>query len=334
MGIETLGPLTFAPLVRPAIWGGRRLAEDVGKRLPSDEPYGEAWDLSAHPGMTTQVVGGPLDGQPLDRVWREQQLALTGGEGDPGPFPLLLKWLDCRDWLSVQVHPSDEVAGKLLGEPFGKTEAWFILDAGPDGRVYAGLRPGVGPDELRAALANGTVADCLHQFRPASGDCLFLRAGTVHAVGGGVLMAEVQQSSDATFRLFDWNRLGADGQPRALHIEPSFASIDWEAGPVDPVVPNSLSFGGNLRETLVDCPYFHVERWTLAGGRLANPAAGRLSLAMVVRGHARLTWGDGANGDGADDVPRGETRVIPASCPAVHWEGTRDTQVLVTTLPR
>jgi mannose-6-phosphate isomerase len=328
MGIDVLGPLTFAPLVRSAIWGGRRLGEELGKRLPSDEPYGEAWDLSSHPAMTTRVVGGPLEGWPLDRVWREQYHALTGHTGTPGPFPLLLKWLDCRDWLSVQVHPSDDVAGRLLGDPFGKTEAWFILDAGPDGRVYAGLKAGVGPGELRAALANGTVADCLHQFRPAPGDCLYLRAGTVHAVGGGVLMAEVQQSSDATFRLFDWNRPGADGQPRPLHIEESFASIDWQAGPVDPVVPQSLSFGGNLRETLVEGTYFQVERWTLAGGRLSNPAEGRLSLVMVVRGQARLAWPGGE-----EVVTRGETRVIPACCAAVSWEGSADTQLLVTTLP-
>lgn len=328
MGIDVLGPLKFAPLVRSAIWGGRRLGEELGKRLPTGEPYGEAWDLSAHPAMTTRVVGGPLDGWPLDKVWHDHQVSLTGRQGAAGPFPLLLKWLDCRDWLSVQVHPSDEVAGRLLGDPFGKTEAWFILDAGPDGRVYAGLKAGVGPGELSEALSNGTVAECLHQFRPAPGDCLYLRAGTVHAVGGGVLMAEVQQSSDATFRLFDWNRLGTDGRPRALHIEESFAAIDWQAGPVEPVIPRSLSLGGNLRETLVEGPYFQVERWTLAEGRLANPAENRLSLVMVVRGQALLTWSGGG-----EAVSRGETRVIPSSCRGVCWEGSAETQVLVTTLP-
>src|SRR5205823_1281977 len=145
----------------------------------------------------------------------------------------------------------------------GKTEAWFVLDAAPTGRVYAGLLPGVDELRLRAALAEGTVAECLHQFRPRPGDCLFLRAGTVHAVGGGVLMAEVQQTSDATFRLFDWNRRDAQGRSRQLHVEEALACIDWTRGPVTPIrIPGfalDSPVTGRRRQALVSCPYFVLE---------------------------------------------------------------------------
>src|SRR5262249_19325002 len=149
-------------------------------------------------------------------------------------FPWLVKYLDARDWLSVQVHPDDEAVRRLWPGEGGKTEAWFVLAAAPESKIYAGLLPGVDEPALRKALATGTVADCLHQFRPRPGDCLFLPAGTVHAVGGGVLLAEVQQTSDATFRLFDWNRVDAQGRPRSLHVEQALACINWRQGPVLP----------------------------------------------------------------------------------------------------
>jgi mannose-6-phosphate isomerase len=184
------------------VWGGRRLGEVLGKHLATHEPYGESWEISDHASHQSVVATGPLAGKTLRQLMDQDRSAVLGSAADQQRlFPWLVKFLDARDWLSVQVHPDDEAAKRLCPGEGGKTEAWFVLDAEPDSRVYAGLLPGVDEPRLRTALAAGTVANCLHQFVPRPGDFVFLPAGTVHAVGGGVLLAEVQQTSDATFRL-------------------------------------------------------------------------------------------------------------------------------------
>src|SRR5262245_60127583 len=211
-------PLVFEPFLRSMVWGGRRLSEWFGKRLPQG-PVGESWEISAHPQHVSRVAEGPFLGQSLDDLCRCNSREIFGASAPAdGRFPLLIKLLDCRDWLSVQVHPTDDIAARLLAGERGKTEAWVVLGADPDARIYAGLVPGTTRADLEARLGHGSVADCLHSFTPRVGDCLFLPAGTVHAVGGGIVLAEVQQCSDATFRLFDWNRVGLDGKPRPLHV--------------------------------------------------------------------------------------------------------------------
>src|SRR5438067_3992692 len=176
-------PLRFEPYLRPMVWGGRRLGEVLGRRLPTGEPYGESWEVSDHPLHRSVVAGGCAAGLTLrDLVGREPEALLGAGRGAPGgAFPWLVKYLDASDWLSVQVHPDDERARRLWPGEGGKTEAWFVLDVAAEGRVYAGLRPGVDEARLRQALADGDVIACLHSYRPRPGDCLFLPAGTVHA---------------------------------------------------------------------------------------------------------------------------------------------------------
>jgi mannose-6-phosphate isomerase len=331
---DAVVPLAFVPYVRPQVWGGRELGVRLGKSLPGEGGYGEAWDVSGHRDHVTVLAAGAEAGRPLDRVWAERAAAWTGGRATGAePFPLLLKWLDCRELLSVQVHPNDALAMELRGERFGKTEAWVVLDAAPTGRIYAGLREGVTPADLAARLEAGTVDQCLHQFRPHRGDCLFLRAGTVHAVGGGVLMAEVQQSSDATFRLFDWNRLGTDGKPRALHREESLRAIDWSAGPVEPVVPRVVreEKSGALREKLVDCAEFTLERWTLGQEPQPHPRPDELSLVMVLEGTGAWGLADGGAKDGGREdgmLTTGESRLVPAGATRLEWRGAGMTLLL------
>src|SRR5262245_35988467 len=212
------------------VWGGRRLEAILGKPLSSDEPHGEAWDLSDHPLHRSVAATGPWMGKTLRHLMENERDGLLGPAAEThAVFPWLVKFLDCNDWLAVQVHPDEEAVRCLWPGEGSKTEAWFVLDAASGSRVYAGLRPGTDEACFRAALQAGTVAECLHCFEPKPGDCIFLPAGTVHAVGGGVLMAEVQQTSDATFRLFDW------GRPRPLHIDEALASIHWDHGPVEPI---------------------------------------------------------------------------------------------------
>jgi mannose-6-phosphate isomerase len=206
-------------------------------------------------------------------------------------FPWLIKFLDAHDWLSVQVHPDAEAVRKLWPGEGPKNEAWFVLDAEPGSLIYAGLLPGVGPAELRAALAEGTVADCMHRFSPRRGDFLYLPAGTVHAVGGGVLLAEIQQTSDATFRLFDWNRRDSQGNARKLHIEEALACIDWGRGPVKPLPVAELSEFQPASVPLLEAPYFELN-FIRRTQRFAWESADRVQAFCVLEGRARFKTGE------------------------------------------
>jgi len=303
-----LPPLQFVPFLRPMVWGGRRLATKLGKQLPDDQLYGESWEISDHPLHRSVVADGPLAGTTLRQLMETRREELLGPATKFSTFPILVKFLDCSDWLSVQVHPDEEAVKKLWPGEGSKTEAWFVIDAEPGSRMYAGLKPGVGQREMRAALHAGTVAECLHSFEPKPGDFVFLPAGTVHAVGGGVLMAEVQQTSDATFRLFDWNRLDAQGNARQLHIEEALACIDWNQGPAVPLhvsgFPNDAT---SQVKPLVSCPPFTLE-FVRGTTRICRNFAGRPTLIVVLHGEAILE--DTATGE---RLARGQTWLLPAS---------------------
>jgi mannose-6-phosphate isomerase len=291
-------------------WGGRRLGELLCKSIGPEADYAESWEICDHGADQSVVVNGPWQGWNLQRLVREQAADLLGRHCGLSQFPLLLKFLDAHDRLSVQVHPSDEQARRLVPEDRGKTEAWVILAAEPGSCLYAGLRAGINEPELRNALATGTVEQCLHRVHVEAGDCLFIPAGTVHAIGEGILVAEVQQSSDVTFRLFDWNRLGADGKPRSLHVDASLACIDFNRGPVDKVTPGIISaVDGDDRgvEELVRCAYFVIRRHTLSQPTTI-PADDRCHITMGLGGKVECLGGGGSQWLGL-----GETVLIPAA---------------------
>jgi mannose-6-phosphate isomerase len=310
------------------VWGGRRLAAVLNKPLPSDEPHGESWEVSDHPVHRSVVADGPDAGLSLRDLMSDRRAALLGpAAGRYDVFPWLIKFLDANDWLSVQVHPDERAVRELLPGEGSKTEAWFILDATPGSRVYAGLLPGVDRDGLRAALETGTVAECLHSFTPRAGDCVFLPAGTVHAVGGGVLMAEVQQTSDATFRLFDWNRRDAQGRLRPLHVKEALASVHWGQGPVQPVrVAGYRDQSGPQRSPLVRCPYFALE-YVQGGEPFDCGGADRLQALVVLRGRGWLV-----TPAGEDALRAGQTWVLPASLTRGECRPEGNLGVLVCTL--
>ncbi len=301
-------PLRFTPFLRPMVWGGRRLGDVLGKAMTPDQDFGESWEVSDHPLHRSVVASGPLAGRTLRHLMEDRREQLLGNAGDHAVFPWLVKFLDAKDWLSVQVHPDAEAVRRLRPNEGSKTEAWFVLDAAPGSRVYAGLRDGLNEGRLRDALARGTVAECLHHFEPRPGDCVFLPAGTVHAVGGGVLMAEVQQTSDATFRLFDWNRVDAQGKGRPLHVDEAMASIHWDQGPVRPCGVDR-SGTGPLRQELVRCPYFHLD-YRRETEPFAVGGEGRVQVFLVLRGIGR--WG-GSKAD--EELRTGQVWVVPAAMP-------------------
>jgi len=321
-----MDPLVFEPYLRPVVWGGRKLADVLGKSLPTDAAYGESWELSPHPQHVSRVAEGLLAGRSLNELCRDHapeifgtpRVAGAGPKGSPGAsaFPLLIKFLDCRELLSIQVHPDDRLAREVAGEEFGKTEAWIVLQAEPGSKIYAGFLPGVTREDVARHISAGTLEVTMHDFTPQAGDCLFLPAGTVHAVGGGVLMAEVQQASDATFRLYDWNRPGTDGKPRALHIPQALAAIDWNAGPAMPVVTALIEsqHPGVRIEPLVECAEFEMQRITL---NATFDVSDRVcaEVWMVLDGIAELRTATGYS----RSFQIGATVLIPASASEPEW---------------
>jgi mannose-6-phosphate isomerase len=257
-----LYPLRFEPIYQYRLWGGRRLANLLSTPLPGDGPIGEAWLLSDRDDHASVVASGPLQGQTIAQLlhdWPEQLLGKLAGRFHR--FPLLLKFLDVQDTLSVQVHPSDRQTNYLPADETGKTEAWVVLEAGTKSRIYAGFKPATTTDSLRQALTNGTVAGQIASFTPQPGDGIFIPAGTVHSLGD-VVVFEVQENSDVTFRLFDWNHVDAKtGQPRPLQVDQAMACIDFAQGAIRPVAPMVDEVKPVLRERLFDCEQFGLWRF-------------------------------------------------------------------------
>lgn len=220
--------LQFAPLYQTRVWGGRRLESVLGRTLPDAQPYGESWDLVDREQAQSLVASGPLAGTSLHELWtthREDVFGAGTRSSTSERFPLLIKVLDCVDDLSIQVHPPVAVAADLGGEP--KTEMWYVAHADAGARLYAGVKAGVTRDGFERALADGSVASCVHALDVRTGDSLFVPSGRLHALGRGLLIYEIQQNSDTTYRVFDWNRAGLDGKPRELHVAQSLRCIDF-----------------------------------------------------------------------------------------------------------
>jgi len=303
--MSRLYPLRFVPIYQQYIWGGRRLETVLGRHLEQDGPYAESWEVSDHGHQQSIVETGPLAGAPLGRLVAERGEELLGRHHPQPRFPLLLKYLDADKPLSVQVHPDDHLAARMkLSDP-GKTEAWCVLQAEPASEIWAGLSQPADRTTLARAIADGVLERYLHRFQPAVGDCVFLPAGTVHALGAGLLVAEIQQTSDNTFRLYDWNRLGSDGKPRPLHVDQGLEAIDYDQGPVGPERPQPTDRAHV--ERLVACEKFILDRWEFSSPQTAG-GDGRCHIVTVLRGSI------GVEGDPSGQrLRRGRTVLLPAA---------------------
>jgi mannose-6-phosphate isomerase len=325
MATTALYPLRFRPIFRRYIWGGRRLATSLGKSLGPGGDWAEAWEIADHGDDQSAIEFGPLAGTTLHRLVEQQGEALLGRHAPRPTFPLLLKFLDASRTLSVQVHPNDAQAAALDPPDAGKTEAWYVVEALPDSVVYAGLQTGVTRDEFLAAMQRGTCEECLHSFPATAGDCIFIPAGTVHALGAGLLVAEIQQSSDTTFRLFDWNRPGPDGLPRPLRTEEGLAVIDFARGPISPSQPRPTDRPYVKR--LVDCDKFLWDRWTLDAPQTIGGDA-RCHIITVLEGAVQI------DGDPAPSaLPRGGSALLPTSLGPVRLSPQGSTVLLDAYLP-
>jgi len=286
-----LYPLTFQPILKERVWGGRNLERLYAKPLPADTLIGESWEISDRPGDSSVIANGPLAGRSLHWLMENHRRGVLGQHtAEHGPFPLLIKILDATEKLSMQVHPPAAVAEKLGGEP--KTEMWFIADATPQADLFVGLKAGTTREDFELRVREGTVADCLHRIAVQAGDVMFLPSGRLHAIGGGNVIFEIQQNSDTTYRVFDWNRVGLNGKPRELHVRESLASInfeDFEPSLVGSKYSRNPTFSVRF---IVDDPLFRVDACRVKRSHRFYLRSESMQILGVVRGRLTITHED------------------------------------------
>ena len=290
-----LYPLKLKPTLHVKVWGGSRLNTLLDKPLPSDEPYGESWEMHD----TSTVANGPLFGKTLRELTETYGATLIGNDNDPEHgFPLLAKFIDADQWLSIQVHPNDEQALELEGEPRGKSEAWIVVHAEAGARLVVGLHSGASQDVAKA-IRDDRLEAYVRYARARKGDVLNIPANTIHALGPGLLVYEIQQSSDTTYRLYDWGRMGLDGQPRKLHIDKGLQVANLDLAPEVEHPANDL---------IVDGDFFMTWRHQLKNDELNFNTLGCFQALTCLEGKIRAT----ASGHEPLDLAKGETGLIPA----------------------
>jgi mannose-6-phosphate isomerase len=320
--MSTLYPLIFKPLLLEKIWGGDRLGRLLGKAVPPGATVGESWEISDYPGKETEVANGPLAGTSLRTLVETRVEELVG---DPailqgGRFPLLVKYLDAKETLSVQVHPDDDYAAEHENG-FGKKESWYILHAEPGSKLIRGVTRGTTRETFAKAIREGNLEPRLHMFSPQPGDQVMIPWGMTHAIGSGIVLAEIQQTSDVTYRTYDWNRVDkATGQPRELHVDKALAVTDYTPPKEDTCKPELLEDGPCKRYMAVRCDKFAIERLELNGSMNAVTPDGRFVMLNVVQGDVTVEAGGRVT-----PLPLGTTALLPASTGAYVLSGEAGT---------
>lgn len=325
-------PLKFKPIYKEKVWGGRQLERLFSRTLPPQSPIGESWEISDIPSLQEDVsviANGPLAGKTLYNAINIFGADLLGNaRAVQGHFPLLIKYLDAQENLSVQVHPTAQYVAEH-SDTYLKTEAWYVLHAEPGAVIYKGVKPGVDRRQFEAAIKENEVTDCLKSVVAKAGQCHFLPSGTVHALGKGIVVAEVQTPSDSTFRVYDWQRRGMDGKPRQLHLEESLACINFDTPQPEP--PRSHVAGVFSKVTrLVLCKYFLMEKISFLSGIEQDLPYDDMAIWMVLKGEGTLRY----DLDQTIDFQAGETLLIPAGLKHGYLLNKTDTEWLEITIPR
>ncbi len=304
-------PLVFTPIFKPKIWGGRGLERVMQKSLPPGDPIGESWELADLEDDQSVVAGGPARGATIGELTKKWGRELTGSAPlFDGRFPLLIKFLDACDTLSLQVHPDEAMAKRLGGRVRVKHEAWYIVDATDDGFIYRGLKPGVDEAALRQAIADHRVASVLTRINVRKGHCYYLPSGTLHALGAGVLVAEVQTPSDITYRVHDWDRTDAStGNPRELHVERAMECISYDPVPAAYEKPSHVAGVWATVTRLVTCESFLIERVRMAAGVEQEIGCQEMAIWIVLDGAGAIRC---ANVPDTVHFAVGDTVLIPA----------------------
>ncbi len=321
-----LYPLRFRPVYRDYVWGGTRIVSTFHRNAPPGI-YAESWEISSRPDGMSVADNGAWAGHPLSEIIEALGPRLLGrrAPADRPSFPLLIKLIDSRERLSVQVHPNEAAAARYGGE--AKTEMWYILDAAPNARVFAGLRPGADRRALEEALRRGDLESVLAAVPVAAGDAIFVPGGRVHAIDAGCLLLEVQQNSDTTYRIYDWGRVGHDGRPRQTHLAQALRVIRWnDADPVRCRPVPLPAAAPNVREELLACPFFRMERWRLRTPVTLLPDAGSFVSVFLAHGAVAASWAGGR------EVWRpGTTVLVPAALPRLDLSPVESEALLLLT---
>ena len=324
-----LYPLKFHEIYKDKIWGGREIGKVLGKRLPDGAKIGESWEISDHFGDVSVIRNGPLAGKTLREVWQaapDDVLGKALSQRHPRWFPLLIKFIDSGEVLSVQVHPDDAYAAKHdPNGDGGKNEAWYVISTHGEAELVAGVRTGTTREEFLSLLNERRIGECLHSLGVYPGDAIHVAAGTVHALGRGILLCEVQQTSDATYRIWDWNRPGPDGNPRPLHVDHAMKVIDFARGPVEKVVPEEISPGRVLLDT---CPYFRIERIEATARFAEEPLADRFYILVAIGGRGSIL----CEGE-RYPYEIGDTMLFPAALGRATIESAEPSVFLKTFIP-
>ncbi len=293
-------PLKFRPIYKPRIWGGQKLRTFFNKDIPANEKIGESWELADLPDDKSIIANGEFAGQPLYSIIKKYPEQITGQKNFPDQFPLLIKLLDAQDILSVQVHPDDKTCQRT-GKGVPKTECWYIISAESNAVIYRGLKKGVTKPQFAEAIKNGNVADLLEKITVTQGQCYFLPAGTPHAIGAGLLIAEIQTPSDTTYRVFDWNRTDESGKSRLLHIDEALESINFE---------KQQNLPPKTTGRLADCKFFKIDKTITPKGTSVPITPGKMKTLIILSGSGTI------HTDGSDTVEfnPGDTILIPAVC--------------------
>jgi mannose-6-phosphate isomerase len=320
-----MSPFKLAPVFKDYLWGGEKLKTLFDK--PAESPsVAESWELAAHPDGDCTIAGGPYEGMKLSAFFRDFPVAFGKNVAGKKEFPVLIKLIDARESLSVQVHPDDEYARRVEGGA-GKTEMWYVLDREPGAFLYCGFNRGMTADEMRLRIRENTITEVLRRVPVDPGDVFFIPSGMVHAIGAGILLAEIQQNSNTTYRVYDYDRCGPDGKRRPLHIEKAIeAALKSPGGTEPPGRGDPVLLRGTVLRRLASCSYFTVELVELSKGHEFSPDGSSFVSLLCIEGAASL-----ADCRGRLDIARGESVFIPAVCGGFSLEGRAT--FLMTTVP-
>lgn len=302
--------IVFNPIYQERVWGGRDLASKLGRTLPSGKVIGESWEIVDRP----EAQSTTADGTTIRDLIQRDPKALMGEGWDPQrPFPILVKWLDCKEKLSLQVHPPSAIAPELGGEP--KTENWYIVAATPEATLMAGLRKGVTREQFEEGLQTNSLEPLVHTLKVRAGESIFIPSGRLHAIGGGNLILEIQQNSDTTYRVFDWGRVGLDGKPRQLHIEESIRSTNFNDFEPDTLKPTGES------QILAESDVFTLRKEVLPEGSMREFQSGQPRILSLVKGELKEARGG--------RLKKGDNALLPAAA-NFHYTVTESAEFLVT----